>query len=85
MSSTRYFTPDNLVKASISSQPTARPPWSFSSGKSSLMTLPNGHKNLYNQTQVGPWLDKNKYHLIGSRDLNNTEFLVIKSIYNIVG
>ena len=86
VSSSRAATPDNAVKASISSQPTARPPGpSPASGKSSLMTLPADAQNSIQPNTSGSMAGQKSVPAIGSRDLNNTEFLVIKSIYNIVG
>ena len=86
VSSTRAATPDNAVKASISSQPTARPPGpSPASGKSSLMTLPADAQKSIQPNTSGSMAGQKQVPAIGSRDLNNTEFLVIKSIYNIVG
>jgi len=86
VSSTRAATPDNAVKASISSQPTAKPPGpSPASGKSSLMTLPADAQRSIQPNTSGSMAGQKQVPAIGSRDLNNTEFLVIKSIYNIVG
>ena len=86
VSSSRAATPDNAVKASISSQPTARPPGpSPASGRSSLMTLPADAQNSIQPNTSGSMAGQKQVPAIGSRDLNNTEFLVIKSIYNIVG
>ena len=86
VSSSRAATPDNAVKASISSQPTARPPGpSPASGKSSLMTLPADAQRSIQPNTSGSMAGQKQVPAIGSRDLNNTEFLVIKSIYNIVG
>ena len=86
VSSSRAATPDNAVKASISSQPTARPPGpSPASGRSSLMTLPADAQNSIQPNTSGSMAGQKSVPAIGSRDLNNTEFLVIKSIYNIVG
>ena len=50
----------------------------------SIITLPNGQQIQMPNTS-GSMAGQKQVPAIGSRDLNNTEFLVIKSIYNIVG
>ena len=77
-----------VTKASIgkvdpSSAPEIAPP--SSSGKSSLMTLPADAQKSIQPNTSGSMAGQKSVPAIGSRDLNNTEFLVIKSIYNIVG
>ena len=77
-----------VTKASIgkvdpSSAPEIAPP--SSSGKSSLMTLPADAQRSIQPNTSGSMAGQKSVPAIGSRDLNNTEFLVIKSIYNIVG
>ena len=60
------------------------PPPSIQAQQPSIITLPNGQQVQAPNTS-GSMAGQKSVPAIGSRDLNNTEFLVIKSIYNIVG
>ena len=83
--SSRPATPDNSIKASISS-PTPRstpgPPPSKSSG--SIVALPGGSQK-QQPSQSSTSAGQKEVPSFSSRDMGNTEFIVIKSIYNIVG
>ena len=83
--SSRPATPDNSIKASISS-PTPRstpgPPPSKSSG--SIVALPGGSQK-QQSSQSSTSAGQKEVPSFSSRDMGNTEFIVIKSIYNIVG
>ena len=83
--SSRPATPDNSIKASISS-PTPRstpgPPPSKSSG--SVVALPGGSQG-QQPSQSSTSAGQKEVPSFSSRDMGNTEFIVIKSIYNIVG
>ena len=83
--SSRPATPDNSIKASISS-PTPRstpgPPPSKSSG--SVVALPGGSQG-QQPSQSSTSAGQKEVPSFSSRDMGNTEFIVIKSIYNMVG
>ena len=83
--SSRPATPDNSIKPSISS-PTPRstpgPPPSKSSG--SIVALPGGSQK-QQPSQSSTSAGQKEVPSFSSRDMGNTEFIVIKSIYNIVG
>ena len=83
--SSRPATPDNSIKALISS-PTPRstpgPPPSKSSG--SIVALPGGSQG-QQPPQSSTSAGQKEVPSFSSRDMGNTEFIVIKSIYNIVG
>ena len=81
----RPSTPDNSIKASISSpspKPTPGPPPSKSSG--SIVALPGGSQG-QQPSQSSTSAGQKEVPSFSSRDMGNTEFIVIKSIYNIVG
>ena len=83
--SSRPATPDNSIKASISS-PTPKsvpgPPPSKSSG--SIVALPGGSQK-QQPSQSSTSAGQKEVPSFSSRDMGNSEFIVIKSIYNIVG
>ena len=60
------------------------PPPTAQNQQPSIVTLPNGQQVQAPNTSSS-MAGQKQVPSIGSRDLNNTEFLVIKSIYNIVG
>ena len=64
--------------------PQTLPPPSTQAQQPSVVTLPNGQQSIQPNTSSS-MAGQKQVPSIGSRDLNNTEFLVIKSIYNIVG
>ena len=87
VSSTRTSYPDNYDETIIISSPTPKsvpgPPPSKSSG--SIVTLPGGSQGQQPSQEFNLALDKQEVPSFSSRDMGNTEFIVIKSIYNIVG
>ena len=78
--SSRSATPDNSIKASL--KPTPGPPPSKSSG--SIVALPGGSQG-QQSSQSSTSAGQKEVPFFSSRDMGNTEFIVIKSIYNIVG
>jgi hypothetical protein len=67
-----------------STAPQTLPPPTAQTQQPSVVTLPNGQQVQAPNTSSS-MAGQKQVPSIGSRDLNNTEFLVIKSIYNIVG
>ena len=82
----RAATPDNSIKkaaiSSSSAQSVPGPPPSKSSG--SVVALPGGSQG-QQPSQSSTSAGQKEVPSFSSRDMGNTEFIVIKSIYNIVG
>ncbi len=85
----RAATPDNSVKkasvSSPSSQSVSSPPGPPPSngGGTSVLPVPGQKQNA--PPNSGTSAGQKEVPVFSSRDLGNTEFIVIKSIYNIVG